>query len=158
MIVYGTPGKGNHTLGGKAEGLNRLRRAGVPVPDFLVIPAETFDAALAGLPADEPSAPRRRERLLAFSLPAAERQEIVRILAAWGFPGRPVVVRSSVAGEDGQQDAFPGMMDTFLNLTTPEAMWTAVARCAASAYSERAVAYRKQKGLTLNARPAVLIQ
>ncbi|HEX8529606.1 MAG TPA: PEP/pyruvate-binding domain-containing protein, partial [Cytophagales bacterium] len=158
MILYGTPGKGRYTAGGKAEGLYRLRWAGVPVPDFLAIPAETFDPALAGLPADEPSAPRRRERLLAFPLPAADRQEVSRILAGWGFPGRPVVVRSSVAGEDGQQDAFPGMMDTFLNLTTPEAVWTAVARCAASAYSERAVAYRRQKGLTLEARPAVIIQ
>ena len=158
MILYGTPGKGGYTPGGKAEGLYRLRRAGVPVPDFLVIPAETFDAALARPSAGEPSAPRRREKLLAFSLPAPDRQEIVRILTAWNFPGRPVVVRSSVAGEDGQQDAFPGTMDTFLNLTTPEALWTAVARCAASAYSERAVIYRQQKGLTMDARPAVIIQ
>ncbi|GAA4354686.1 hypothetical protein GCM10023185_16740 [Hymenobacter saemangeumensis] len=37
------------TVGGKAQGLYQLRRLGLPVPGFVVIPAEVFDPVLAGL-------------------------------------------------------------------------------------------------------------
>ncbi|GAB2967568.1 phosphoenolpyruvate synthase [Hymenobacter coalescens] len=149
---------GQLSVGGKAQGLLRLQAAGVRVPDFVVIPAEEFDALLAPLPADAAAAPRRREQLLTFQLPAALQAELTATLARWDFPQQPVVVRSSVADEDGQHAAFAGLMDSFLNLTTPAAVAAAVARCAASAYSERALAYRQQKGLPLAARPAVIVQ
>ena len=68
------------------------------------------------------------------------------------------MVRSSVADEDGEQWAFPGLMDSFLNLTSLPDMVNAVARCAASAWSERAMAYRQQNGLALTPRPAVIVQ
>ncbi|GAA4354691.1 phosphoenolpyruvate synthase [Hymenobacter saemangeumensis] len=80
----------------------------------------------------------------------------MRVLAVWAGPG--VAVRSSVADEDGAQAAFPGLMDSVLALRTPDEVLAAVARCAASAYSERALAYRRQKGLSLAARPAIIVQ
>ena len=49
-------------------------------------------------------------------------------------------------------------MDSFLNLTSLPDMVNAVARCAASAWSERAMAYRQQNGLALTPRPAVIVQ
>ena len=75
----------------------------------------------------------------------------------WDFPAQPVVVRSSVADEDGGTAAFAGLMDSFLNLTTLPQVLAAVAQCAASAYSGRANAYRQQRGLPV-ARPAVVVQ
>lgn len=146
------------TLGGKAQGLQRLQAAGLRVPDFVVIPAEEFDGLLTGLPADEAGATARRQQLEQLPLPAPLLPQLQATLRAWNFPAEPVVVRSSVADEDGQHAAFAGLMDSFLNLTSEAAVLTAVARCAASAYSERALAYRRQKNLPLAARPAVIIQ
>ena len=135
-----------HALGGKGHGLRRLRAAGVPVPDFAVIPAETFDAVLHGLPTDANGLAQRRARLLDFALSATDEQALRDCLTAWDFPNQPVVVRSSVVDEDGGQAAFAGLMDSFLNLTTLPQVLDAVARCAASAYSDRASAYRQQRG------------
>lgn len=147
-----------HTIGGKAQGLVRLQEAGFRVPLFLVIPAELFDPVLAGLPTDDAGIALRRERLRAFVLPDAEKNRIRETLAGWSFPACPVVVRSSVADEDGETNAFAGLMDSFLNLKTLNAVYEKVVQCTASAYSERAVAYRQQKGLSLAARPALIIQ
>ena len=158
MIIDSTSPPPKATIGGKAAGLYRLRAAGVPVPDFVVIPAETFDTVLAGLPTDAPGLDGRRQRLLTATLPSADEAALLQVLHAWGFPAQAVVVRSSIADEDGRYAAFAGLMDSFLNLITSAAVLTAVARCAASAYSERALAYRQQLGLPLAARPAVIVQ
>ncbi|WP_167855245.1 PEP/pyruvate-binding domain-containing protein [Hymenobacter wooponensis] len=146
------------TPGGKAAGLYRLRELGLAVPRFLVVPAEAFDAALQDLPVTPAGLAERADRLREFRLPVAEEIALGQVLAGWGFPARPVVVRSSVADEDGTTAAFAGLMDTFLNLSALPAVLAAIGQCAASAYSARAVAYRQQKGLPLAARPAVVVQ
>ncbi|UYZ59482.1 PEP/pyruvate-binding domain-containing protein [Hymenobacter latericus] len=158
ILTSAEPQPPRHAVGGKAAGLYRLQATGMRVPDFVVLPAEQFDALFLGISTDEAGLQRRREKLLHFRLGEAERSTLSAQLQQWNFPQQPVVVRSSVADEDGQQAAFAGLMDTFMNLTTPEEVEQAIARCAASAYSERAVAYRRQKGLPLAARPAVIVQ
>ena len=157
MIVYGPRPRTPHTIGGKATGLYRLKNTAVLVPPFLVIPAETFDPVLQELPGNA-SADQRGQALRTFTLPESDQATIARILTDWQFPGQAVVVRSSVADEDGNQTAFPGLMDSFMNLTSLADVQEAVARCAASAYSDRAMAYRNHKELTLTPRPAVIIQ
>ena len=147
----------DQALGGKAHGLRRLRAAGVPVPCFGVITAETFDTVLNGLPTDVEGLTQREARLRQFSLSAKDEQALRELLARWDFPRQPVVVRSSVTDEDGAHAAFAGLMDSFLNLTSVPQVLKAVARCAASAYSERALAYRRLKQLP-PARPAVIVQ
>lgn len=154
MVLHGSLPPTQYTIGHKARGLFRLQAAGMRVPDFLVLPAETFDALLLAAP----DAARQRQCLQEFQLPATDQQAIRQVLTGWGFPAQPVVVRSSVADEDGAGASFAGLMDSFLNLTSEAAVWTAVGRCAASAYSERALAYRQQKQLPLAAQPAVIIQ
>jgi phosphoenolpyruvate synthase/pyruvate phosphate dikinase len=127
-----------YTPGGKAAGLYRLREFGLAVPRFLVLPAETFDAVLQELPVTPAGLADRADRLREFRLPVAEEAALGQVLAEWDFPERPVVVRSSVADEDGATAAFAGLMDTFLNLTTLPAVLAAISQCAASAYSARA--------------------
>ncbi|MFD2784511.1 PEP/pyruvate-binding domain-containing protein [Hymenobacter rubripertinctus] len=143
LLAPPNPARLPASIGGKAAGLYRLHAVGVRVPDFAVLPADTFT------PADQ---------LLQFRLSDTDRTALVALLEQWNFPQEPVVVRSSGADEDGQHAAFAGLMDSFLNLTTLEAVEAAIARCAASAYSDRALAYRRQKGLPLRARPAVIVQ
>ncbi len=146
-------------LGGKGAGLLRLRTLGVPVPAFVVLPATLFEPGLAGLPTTEAGLAARRAHLGGFELPAATQAALRTVLASWGLgPGQPVAVRSSVADEDGAVAAFPGLMDSVLNVSDWPALLAAVARVAASAYSDRALAYRRQRGLPLAARPAVVVQ
>jgi len=144
--------------GGKAAGLLRLRALRLPVPEFVVLPAALFAPGLAGCPTTPAGLAGRRARLAAFELPAEALAALRPVLAGWGFPGQPVAVRSSVADEDGAAAAFPGLMDTVLSVSTWPELRAAVARVAASAYSERALAYRRRLGLPLAARPAVVVQ
>jgi phosphoenolpyruvate synthase/pyruvate phosphate dikinase len=89
-----------------------------------------------------------------------------RILAAYeqlaaqeGIAEPRVAVRSSAADEDGSAASFAGQHETYLNITGGDAVVAAVARCLASAHSERAAAYRQLHGLTPGAvRIAVLVQ
>ena len=157
MISYGPNPDPRHSLGGKAGGLYRLQAMGVAVPSFLVITAETFDPLLGQLPPGA-SPEACRQWLLGAVLPADDQHTLAQVLAQWQFPERAVVVRSSVGDEDGVAAAFPGLMDSFLNLTTWADVQTAIGRCIASAYSDRAVAYRSGRGLTQRPRPAVIVQ
>jgi phosphohistidine swiveling domain-containing protein len=153
------PAQAAARLGGKGAGLLRLRALGAPVPEFVVLPAALFEPFLAGLPTTKVGLAERRARLAAYELPAAVQAALRAALAGWGFgPGQPVAVRSSVADEDGATAAFPGMMDSVLNVGDWPALLAAVARVAASAYSDRSVAYRQQRGLPPAARPAVVVQ
>jgi hypothetical protein len=152
------PARAAAHLGGKAAGLLRLRALRLPVPEFVVLPVAVFEPMLAGLPTTSAGLAERRARLASFEVPAETQAALRAVLAGWDFPARPVAVRSSVADEDGDAAAFPGMMDSVLNVSDWPTLWAAVARVAASAYSDRALTYRRQRGLPLAARPAVVVQ
>jgi pyruvate,water dikinase len=69
-----------------------------------------------------------------------------------------VAVRSSAVDEDGGMASFAGQHQTFLNVTSVEAIAQAIVRCWVSADSAPAMAYRRQQGLPLDSRMAVLVQ
>ena len=152
------PARAAARLGGKAAGLLRLRALGLPVPEFAVLLVALFEPVLADLPTTKEGLAERRARLASFAVPAETQAALKAVLAGWDFPAQPVAVRSSVADEDGDANAFPGMMDSVLNVSDWLTLWAAVARVAASAYSDRALTYRRQRGLPLAARPAVVVQ
>lgn len=151
------PAQAAARYGGKAAGLLRMRSLGLPVPDFVVLPTVLFAPRLASLPTTPEGLATRRALLARYELPAATQAALQVVLAGWDFPAQPVAVRSSVADEDGAA-AFPGMMDTVLSVSDWPSLRAAVAQVAASAYGERALAYRRQLGLPLAAQPAVVVQ
>lgn len=70
-----------------------------------------------------------------------------------------VAVRSSALDEDGTETSFAGMHDTYLNIEGLSAVQEAIQKSWSSAVSNRAVAYRRKRGLSVNdIRIAVLIQ
>jgi phosphoenolpyruvate synthase/pyruvate phosphate dikinase len=71
--------------------------------------------------------------------------------------GPQVAVRSSAVGEDGLEHSFAGQLETFLNIAGTEAVVDAVARCRASAESERVLEYLRARGLR-QASVSVLVQ
>lgn len=145
-------------IGGKAQGLLTLQAMGLKVPNFIVLPCAYFDPLIAHLPLSADGLRSREQALLQAELSPSIKASIDAYLERWNFPTRKVAVRSSIADEDGNQDAFPGMMDTFLAISEKTMLWESICKCAASAYNERSIAYRKQKGLSLAAQPAVIIQ
>ncbi|MBM3773266.1 MAG: phosphoenolpyruvate synthase, partial [Acidimicrobiia bacterium] len=118
-------------VGGKALNCARLRRAGFPVPDGLIVTADTRPADVDGI-----------------------------VDHAW-FRTWPVdqrfAVRSSGVGEDAAGHSFAGIHETFLNVERSDIV-SAVRACLASTVSEQARAYRASHGLADEARAAVLIQ
>jgi rifampicin phosphotransferase len=161
-------------VGAKAWNLARLRELGVALPHWFVITTRVFDELVAG---------RREsiERILASANSANQAQldeasqrisglisriEISNLLSqSWlaaiqrRFGSHTLVsVRSSVVGEDSQDHSFAGQMESFLNVPF-EGLVDAIKKVWASAFSARALAYRRKKELSLtNVSTAVIVQ
>jgi phosphoenolpyruvate synthase/pyruvate phosphate dikinase len=131
-------------VGGKTANLSLLT-AKYPVPPGFCLTTDAFDKWTGG---DLPPA-------LYGELVAAYR----KLADLCGVAELGVAVRSSAVDEDGAAASFAGQHESYLNVAGAEAVAGAVVRCWASARTERAVEYRRQKGLGLDSvRLAVLVQ
>lgn len=135
VLADGTP----ETVGGKAWQLARLRRYGLPVPDFLVIAA--------------PASRQRRQDGPTPELLA----ELDVAIAARGWAGRPLAVRSSAVGEDGAAASFAGIYRSCLNVCGGEQLAAALKAVWDSLDGAAAVAYRERLGLGGEPAMAVLV-
>src|SRR5262245_40208662 len=119
-------------VGGKAYNCARLKQAGFPVPDALVVAADATDQDVAAV-ADHPW------------------------VQSWPSD-RLFAVRSSGIAEDSEGDSFAGIHETMLNVPRTELL-EAVMRCRRSGQSEQARAYRAARRLEGNELGiAVLVQ
>ena len=164
-------------VGGKAWNLARLARWGFPVPRAIVIDIEAYDAAMAlesvaplvakaaaigvadlGDPAALQSLADIRVGL-AEALPTEDlRASLEAAMNAAGFWGKPVAVRSSATGEDGETHAFAGIHESFLNAEGLDSILRAVSQCHASLWTPQAVAYRRRFGIAdADVRCAVVV-
>jgi phosphohistidine swiveling domain-containing protein len=166
-----TPPRIESALGGKAANLARLEALGLPVPPWYVVATGAFESALGDLrgriasrldgAADlGPASAEIRAWILSLHLPPGLENEIaaahrVRI----GDDGAFVAVRSSAAGEDAAGESFAGLHDSFLFVRGREQILASIRKVWASAYNERALAYRRAKGIPLDAiAVAVVVQ
>jgi rifampicin phosphotransferase len=108
------------SIGGKAYNCARLKQAGFPVPDGIVIPKDVSDKELRALPGDP----------WFDTLPAGTR----------------FAVRSSGIGEDSEGHSFAGVHETQLNVER-SGLTEAVVLCRRSADSDQARAYRDARRL-----------
>jgi pyruvate,water dikinase len=134
--------------GGKGHNLALLRDAGADVPPFVVIGTAAFGQLAAHLSAEE---------IVTRAIPAAFRVEVRGALEEAGIVDALLAVRSSAVGEDGVLASFAGQFDTVLGVRGEEALWDAVRRVWASAFSAHATAYRAQHG-GAPPRMAVVVQ
>ena len=126
-----TPGD-QARVGGKAFNCARLKQAGFPVPDGLVISSDETDAVIQLLAGDP----------WLDTVPAGTR----------------FAVRSSGIGEDSAGHSFAGIHETHLNVERNQLV-EAVLVCRRSAMSDQARAYREARELGDDeARIAVLVQ
>ena len=150
-------------VGGKARNLALLRDAGVEVPPWIAIGTAAFQRWVIGGGApieDEEDALSYREHALRLELPADFRAEVLGALDAAGLREALLAVRSSAVGEDGAAASFAGQFDTVLGVRAAgdaDALWDAIRRVWASAFSAHAAAYRARHDVA-TPRMGVVIQ
>jgi phosphoenolpyruvate synthase/pyruvate phosphate dikinase len=148
------------SVGGKAANLSLLA-ADFRVPPGFCIPSAAFDAV--GPKSRDLDA--REQDVWAPETETGERFGAL-IGAAYsllagktGTPEPGVAVRSSGIDEDGQSASLAGLHDTFLNVVGAHPIADAALKCLASAFTDRAIAYRRDRGIDERAAGlAVLVQ
>ena len=136
-------------VGGKAANLGELIGAGLPVPGGFCVTVDAYRAVVTPL-ADEVAellAQGRHDDIrhligtarLPEGLAARVTAEVERI-------GGPVAVRSSATAEDLPEASFAGQQETYLGVVGGDAVVEAMRRCWASLWSDRAIAYRQERG------------
>jgi pyruvate,water dikinase len=117
------------SVGGKGLSLGRMSTAGLPVPPGFCVTTVAY-RRLRGQPLTGDAA-------LVEQISAAYRQ----------LGGGSVAVRSSATAEDGAVNSFAGQQETILGVQGEKGVCAAIARCWESLHSERAVAYRRDRGV-----------
>src|SRR3972149_4812549 len=161
-IIHPKDHTDSERLGGKAAALAAVQRADLPPPPWFVLAPEAFYASMNNVERWALEAPASDDALRSlvegFTLDDEVRLQLAQALAELCPNGERVAGRSSACDEDGGRPSFAGQLDSFLFVhhgdvaTKVEAVWRSV-------FSERVLAYRREHGLDLIARPpAVLIQ
>ncbi|MCB5163869.1 phosphoenolpyruvate synthase [Streptomyces bambusae] len=171
VIPFTLLGRGDvGRVGGKNASLGELTvhlaASGVPVPPGFATTADAYEELLGGhglrnriqeqldryhegAPLEEVGA-GIRSLITAEPLPDALRDAIASAYEALGRElGRSdpdVAVRSSATAEDLPEASFAGQQDTYLNVRGTGRLLTAVHRCFASLYTDRAIDYRERMG------------
>ena len=169
-----SPDARSRTLcGGKGAELAALMGAQMPVPDGFVVTTDAFSSYLdaTGLQrarSELRSASSERSAALAEELrngivggdfPVALEEEVSRKLVTFEnrLSGEVFwAVRSSAIAEDTESASFAGQYETRLGVSATE-ISKAIRHCWSSAFSERAIRYRSERGATED-RMAVVVQ
>jgi len=163
--------------GGKAANLGELIQAGFAVPAGFCVTTAAYarvsvhaglDTYLSGLEASVRSdgtrqielATAMRTTLCQTPLP---REVVEAIMSAYQAlsvgSSAPVSVRSSATAEDLPEASFAGQQESFLNVIGSEALLSAIQRCFASLWTDRAMQYRSSLGIAPGSvRLAVVVQ
>ena len=152
-------------VGGKGASLSELAGAGFPVPGGFCVNAEGYRRFVATVGIDErleqaltgahletfegvQAASHHVASLLEDAqLPDDLREEIGEAYdSLTAMTGLACAVRSSAISEDGASASFAGLYESYLNVRGVTDVLTAVRRCYASLWSERAIRYRARGG------------
>lgn len=153
-------------VGNKAFNLWRLGNSGLRVPQWFVIPHETFPSFFERPPVEVMSFTEKSNDTFMNTFV----EELLRVgqetLASLvdkvlknSFKGVSLFsVRSSAVDEDSKQSSFAGIMDSYL-FVHREDLVNKIAKCAGSPLSKKAIAYRRAHGIPpWPLRIAVIIQ
>ena len=163
-----------HEAGGKGWNLFRLRHFGFPVPPWFVVSSCVFNEVI-GTQKDrientlsnidftnqgalDDASLRIRTFISHAEFTEQFSQELLESLDEMFGKEALFSVRSSVIGEDSTENSFAGQMDSFLNVCSEEVI-EAIKKVWASAFSSRALLYRRMKDISLiDISTAVIIQ
>jgi len=91
-----------------------------------------------------------RALILGGKFPKDLEDEIIesykKLSGEYGEKNMIVAVRSSATAEDLKDASFAGQMESYLNISGKESLLRAIKNCTASLFTDRAIAYREEKG------------
>ncbi|WP_303645366.1 PEP/pyruvate-binding domain-containing protein, partial [Haladaptatus sp. W1] len=150
-------------VGGKGANLARLATSGFPIPDGFCVTTVAYQqlidtptrAAIASLSEFEPTNSEAiadagatlRRQIRALEFPDEVRNSIRRMLTT-DETSSTYAVRSSATAEDLPEASFAGQQETFLNVRGEDAVIDRVRACMASLFTDRAIAYRAENGIS----------
>ncbi len=164
----------DYTLGGKAVHLLKMKKAGLNVPAFFVIPGETIaliiepvkkpiEALLSKADTMEDPAlfsfsQKIRAEILSIKAPDNLVEEILQNCTNLFGANYFVAVRSSAASEDGANASFAGQHESYL-FVGADTLISRILECIASAWSFGALCYRRAKGISvMDIEYAIVVQ
>lgn len=155
-------GFGLTLLGGKAATLVKLKSLGFAVPPFYVVSTAAWQAAamphgltdrianrlleISGEQSNELTNAASEIRGWIETMPLPDDLAAALRSHPWTESGEPLAVRSSAADEDGGDCSFAGLHDSFLGIRGFELLQEAIKKVWASAFSQRAIEYRRHRG------------
>jgi pyruvate,water dikinase len=147
-------------VGGKAENLMTLVRAGFAVPDGFVVTTEAFRTALRGRLAGRNTREEMHRRIVELEVPEPILREVERAYAQLLKRGwDAVAVRSSAGDEDSVVQSWAGQQDTYLNVRGFDSLLRHLKLCWASLFGESSLTYRARQGFAdAEAAMAVVVQ
>ncbi len=162
-------------FGEKACRLAEMQHLGYPVPEGVVIAGSFFseivhqpelrsfiDTSIQGLTIEDlteiaGAANRIATRISEICFPKTFTEHLAEMTSELLNRG-PVAVRSSACGEDSNDAAFAGQLDTFLGITTLPDLRDAILRCWASYWSHRAITYQLARNSKLQSMGVIIQQ
>ncbi len=144
--------------GGKARNLKVMHDHGAPVPNFVVISAETFTHFLkshniyslineSNLKA---TSEKVQSTILAHSFSKQEINALENAIIENNLAQSELAIRSSGLDEDSNENSFAGMFESFLYQRTLGDITSSILKCWASAFSTRCLEYRKKNNLSFD--------
>ncbi len=142
-------------VGGKnaslGEMIGALQSKGIRVPLGFATTAEAYFALLDhnGLRPKifKMKGSLARRAILKSAFPKEVEEEIVAAYRRLSKKyGKDVAVRSSATAEDLPEASFAGQQESYLNVVGEKALLLACKKCFASLFTDRAIAYREEKG------------
>jgi len=91
---------------------------------------------------------RLKERIMQAPLPPSLEEDLRQLAGPFFSQGRGLAVRSSAIAEDGRSHSFAGQFASVLNVTDQAQLCQALREVLASAFSPRAITYRRHAGLS----------
>lgn len=160
-----TPSFARLEAGGKGFNLYRMSTQGLPVPEWRVFGQSYFrefiqqtevvgslaflvQAFLSGEKSPRDVETEIQTLFLSASLPSSVEKSLDKALLELGAEN-VFSVRSSAADEDSVKHSFAGQLSSYLYVSGKSDILTSLRRCWASAYSERALVYRRENHINL---------
>ena len=170
LVWLNQANKDNLELGGKAKNLASLFQLNLPVPNAFFIPPNWFDKILyetgngekikslienLSLDNVKETSLEIKDKILNIKLPKHYISQIYKFFDNTKFS--KVSVRSSAKAEDGENNAFAGMLDSFLNVDKKNLILS-IKKCWASLFNERCLTYQLLKHITISTNMTVIVQ
>jgi phosphohistidine swiveling domain-containing protein len=153
--------------GGKSTSVKKMNDLGVPVPEFISLTNDALNEFInknqlnerINILIEEGKYADIETVFVQAEIPPSIQDKIYQCLSSNNLNDTHLAIRSSGLDEDGVEYSFAGLFSSYLFQKNVDDIITSIKKCWASAYSERAISYRKENKLLIqNIKMGVLIQ